>query len=87
MEQKEKKEREKNNKTINSRPKSPSSKHAPKDALNQVLFDQKLKEKMSQEKFKYDFKYIQKEFETSDQMSVKYLDYAELDSMIRNPLN
>lgn len=42
---------------------------------------------MSQEKFKYDFKYIQKEFETGDQMSVKYLDYAELDSMIRNPLN
>ena len=51
-----------------------------------MLFDEKLKQKMKEEGFKYDFKYIQKEFE-SDKQTLEYLSYEDLNWEIRHPIN
>jgi len=47
-----------------------------------VLIDTKLKERIKQESYKYDFKYMQKQFD--EPVSLKYKSYEELYNEIRH---
>ena len=57
-----------------------------KKAKHDDEFDQKLMAKMEEEKYKYDFKYIKKEFKSTIEMDRDiYLKYDDLVSAVRNP--